>query len=51
MLLESSNCAKIRADNTHFVRGCKGCKGGYRSMADLLFDWFGFGQTNKSVVY
>ena len=46
MLLESSNCAKIRADNTHFVRGCKG---GYRSMADLLFDWFGFGQT--TVVY
>ena len=49
MLLESSNCAKIRADNTHFVRGCKG--GGYRSMGDLLFDWFGFGQTNKSVVH
>ena len=24
MLLESSNCAKIRADNTHFVRVCKG---------------------------
>ena len=25
--------------------------GGYRSMGDLLFDWFGFGQTNKSVVH
>ena len=35
----------LKAENTHLFR-----KGKLNSTADLLFDWFGFGQTSKSVV-
>ena len=36
---------RLATDNTHLL-----CKGKHNCMADLLFDWFGFGQTSKSVV-
>ena len=35
----------LKAENTHLFR-----KGKLNSTADLLIDWFGFGQTSKSVV-
>ena len=35
---------RLATDNTHLL-----CKGKHNCMADLLFDWFGFGQTSKSV--
>ena len=34
----------IKADYTHLL-----CKGKYHWTAYLLFNWFGFDQTNKSV--
>ena len=33
------------AENTHLLR-----EGKYHCTADLIFDWFGFGRTSKSVV-
>ena len=41
---QTDDSLKLMTDNTHLHR-----KGKYHCMADLPFDWFGFGQTSKSV--
>ena len=36
----------VHPENTNLLR-----KGKYHCMVDLLFDWFGFDETSKSVVH
>ena len=40
---QTEDSLKLMTDNTHLLH-----EGKYHCMADLLFDWFGFGQTSKS---
>ena len=40
-----SQCHNHILENTHLL-----CKGKFHCTADLLFEWFGFARTSKSVV-